>query len=282
MRATMVLGLASVFACGGAYEPPPPPADAVASCVIADDTTTFSTRWLDANGRTIRIDQVFGSYELRYDDAGRIIDVDGESNNKLLDTFRTTYQYEPDRITKVGPGTSLTTMDLVDGRVTHVEGPDGNVDYKYDAAGRLAERTDGEPVRFTYDATDRLVHVERTTATFDLTYDVDTPQQRQITIVVQSEFPHRVRWTYDFDDQHRITREAYGDPDFESPPDVATFTYADGEIAATSRDRTIRATGTCELPAVITGPIPPLPILFLPQYAQLTTRPEQGFAALVR
>ena len=298
-------------------ELPPPPAEATASCVY--ETTpplhvgvSTSTLWFNGLGQTIRIDgrPVWHSgntglapYYITYDDQGRIVE-------ERSDYGDVRYDYTPQQITQTSDTGPRVIYSLVEGRVAHSEYPaDLPIekrsvhDYTYDSAGRIASYSasffpaNGQGTMrvmfvalYTYDPQGRVVTHQlmkngEITRSESLTYS-ETPDRLVIRVDDGSSVE---RWTYDFDASHRVIRSAinyfvpFYPSDLDDPDDIVdVYSYLDGEIVESfpRSDGTIRATGACPPPAVVTAPVPPLPIGWYADYVSLSNAAASAFSSI--
>ena len=283
---TIVLAVVAT-ACGTDHALPPPPADAVTSCAserVPHLGVSTSKIWRDASNRVIRVDGTWFedsgdsypiAYTFGYDDQDRLAGMRYQAYDYHFD-------YATDRVLETEHGKDTWLWNLVDGRVSHEEGPPGvpslmqnTVNYEYDTSGRISRRSggvlydDGHGLmksafdrHFTYDAQGRVIKVVDGTRTTSWTY-TESPTQLAIQIdesdgVDTNPYMHV---TYDFDASHRIVRAAR---ELHGDEAVSTYTYLDGEIDAevsgsSVQSFTVRSTGTCDPPAMLEAPVPPLP-----------------------
>jgi YD repeat-containing protein len=290
MRTIVQAGIWIAFtACAPDHPPlPPPPVDAVTSCRSEQsppaDVST-STLWRDAAGRVIRVDGTWPeqsgdsypiAYTFGYDDQDRLAGTRYQNHDLR-------YDYAPDRVVETDHDKDSWLWNLVDGRVSHEEGPPGvpslmqnDVDYEYDASGRISRRFGGVLYddghgwmkggfdrHYTYDAQDRVTMVVDGDRTTTWTY---TDSATQLVIQIdQSDGIQTTPYlllTYDFDASHRIVRAAFDQSGDET---VTTYTYLDGELdAAVSgtsvRPFSVRAVGTCDPPSLLLAPLSRLPL----------------------
>ena len=285
---------------------PPPPANAVASCVyqLASTDVLFpdrdpptSTLWLDASNRVIRVDgwrftdaghRIPAAYDLTWDAEGRLVTLQGKDYDLLL-------VYSADEVLETSSaGGDAIIHHLVNGKDVRIESPpnpgSNQVSFTaqtYDAAGRLASQNNG--------VTDLLHTRDTVTLTKDFTYDAngrlatfhssDTRQfenskhysffyiesaDRLIVNVIDIHYPPTPllaqTWTFEFDANHRLVRNAV-DRDGDGYDDFwDDIRYLDGEIDVDARAPDVgsvtHAKGRCDAPSVILAPVASLPIQF--------------------
>ncbi len=138
----------------------------------ANQTTTYA---YDANGNQVqRTDPLGHTAAWAYDALNRVRQVTDALNGI------TTYTYDPtDALVSVTDPDGNTTTDTNDGFGNHtrVQSPDsGTSTDTYDAAGNRLTHTDarGITLTYTYDALNRLTHVDAPGAADDITYTYDT------------------------------------------------------------------------------------------------------------
>jgi hypothetical protein len=265
----------ALVACGESRPDWPEAEPAASTCrytttAYDDEYLSESTIYYDERHLVQRVDgfafdedRVRAPYYFEWDNEGRLL-------RQVVLGFEETVVYEPARVVVTrtqSDDTYTETYDLVDGRVAtvHTSANETVGHIEYDAAGRP---TVWGGWQLTYDESGRVMTMRSVGGlTVDVTYtENETESVLDVVQSMGSELVARDRFTFEYDDERRVTRMTRGGIDGFPFEEVLDYVYGPDRIDEhRTGQHSWTTTGIGDCPAIRVnsfGPTSLLPVLW--------------------